>query len=184
MKLLQEYGNLDNILANLDKLSPKMKELIGDGKMAKHSQFLATIRTDVPCDIEIMDLARQSTAIQYTPQFVEFLRKYEFKSLLPITDTPEHEIFTLKNPAKTASGNTIIEIEKRIKNNEPYSLAADGENSLSSLAIAFSAEEIYDIELTDDKTPALLQFLIDTPYNLTVYNWKECARKMLWTLKN
>ncbi len=57
--------------------------MIGDGETAKHSQFLATIKTDVPYDIDAMNFRRNTTDIDYTPVLIEFLKKYEFRSLLP-----------------------------------------------------------------------------------------------------
>ncbi len=182
VKLLEEYKTLDNILANVDKLSPKLQALIGDGKMAKHSQFLATIRTDVPYDINVIDMARQSNAIHYTPELVAFLRKYEFKSLLPLTDTPENTVYALKKPSIPATGDGIIKIQNRIEHDEPYSLALNGYPMMTELAIAFSETEVYDIDVTDENARILVRTILDTPHEMTTYNWKENARALLWWL--
>lgn len=182
MKLLEEYKTLDNILANIDKLSPKLQALIGDGVTAKHSQFLATIRTDVPYDINVIDMARQSNAIHYTPELVAFLRKYEFKSLLPLTDTPENTVYTLKKPSITATGESIIEIQNRIEQDESYSLALNGHPMMTELGIAFSETEVYNIDLADKNTKHLVRHILDTPHEMITYNWKENARAMLWWL--
>ena len=184
VKLLQEYTTLDNILTNIDKLSPKMQAMIGDGASAKHSQFLATIRTDVPYDINVIDLARQTNALQYTPELVDFFRKYEFKSLLPAMDQWEHTVFHLKNPAIIATDERINRILQRIDADEPYSLSTDGYPELTALAIAFSPEEVYSIDLVSSCAPAFAQSLIDHPHQLTTYNWKESIRKMGWWLGN
>jgi len=182
VKLLEEYKTLDNILANIDKLSPKLQALIGDGKMAKHSQFLATIRTDVPYDINVIDMARQSNAIHYTPELVAFIRKYEFKSLLPLTDTPENTVYALKKPSIPATGDGIIKIQNRIEHDEPYSLALNGYPMMTELAIAFSETEVYDIDVTDENARILVRTILDTPHEMTTYNWKENARALLWWL--
>jgi hypothetical protein len=34
--LLEKYDTLDNIISNIGELSPKLQEMIGDGKAAKH----------------------------------------------------------------------------------------------------------------------------------------------------
>jgi hypothetical protein len=57
--------------------------MIGDGDSAKKSQFLATIRTDVPLSVDMVNLAREHSNITYTPELVEFLKYYEFRTLLP-----------------------------------------------------------------------------------------------------
>ncbi len=56
IKLIEEYGNLENILAALPKMKGAVKVKLEDGiKDAKHSQFMATIKTDVPLAIAIAD---------------------------------------------------------------------------------------------------------------------------------
>lgn len=182
MKLLEEYKTLDNILAHIDKLSPKLQSLIGDGKTAKHSQFLATIRTDVPYDIDVIDMARQSNAIHYSPELVAFLRKYEFKSLLPHTDIPENTVYVPKKSAITARGETLSTLWEKIQHDTPYSLAINGHPMMTACAIALNEEEIYDIDLHDRESRTLIRNILDTPHEMMTYNWKENARAMLWWL--
>ena len=56
LKLLQEYETLDNIYANLDKISGKLKEkLIEFKEDAYNSYDIATIYTKVPMEIDIND---------------------------------------------------------------------------------------------------------------------------------
>ena len=56
LKLLREYGTLDNIYNNIDKISGKLKEkLLNDKDNAYMSYDLATIVKNVPMDIEVND---------------------------------------------------------------------------------------------------------------------------------
>lgn len=56
LKLLREYGNLDNIYNNIDNISGKLKEkLLNDKDNAYMSYDLATIVKDVPMDIDVND---------------------------------------------------------------------------------------------------------------------------------
>lgn len=103
MTLLEKYDTLDAIIANIGELSPKLQAMIGDGKTAKHSQFLATIKTDVPFDIDAMNFCRESTEVIYTPALIEFLKKYEFRSLLPGDIIYTAPVYNLENPAKKAN---------------------------------------------------------------------------------
>lgn len=49
VKLLQEFGSIDNLLASTDQLKGALKTKIeGNVEQIKFSKFLATIRTDVP----------------------------------------------------------------------------------------------------------------------------------------
>lgn len=182
--LLEKYDTLDNILANTGELSPKLQELIGDGKIAKHSQFLATIKTDVPYDIDAMNFRRETTDIDYTPALVEFLKKYEFRSLLPWDIVHTAPVYNLETAPLQAAGKIITELRDKIQAWTPYSLAVAGHPMMSELAIALSEEEVYSIDLSDEKALPLVQSIIENPGEMTTYNWKENARAMLWWLEN
>jgi hypothetical protein len=156
--------------------------MIGDGKSAKHSQFLAQIKTDVPFDIDAMNFKRETSDIAYTPALIEFLKKYEFRSLLPGDIVYTAPTYTLEKPATKATGDTIQNISKKIQNNIPYSLAIKGYPMMTELAIALSEDEVYDIDLSDEQSIPLVQSIFDEPHEMTTYNWKENARAMLWWL--
>lgn len=103
MTLLEKYDTLDNIIANVGELSPKLQVMIGDGSTAKHSQFLAQIKTDVPFDIDAMNFRREKSDVDYTPALIEFLKKYEFRSLLPNDIVYTAPNYTLEKSAIKAS---------------------------------------------------------------------------------
>ena len=53
VKLLQEFGSIDNLLNNTDKLKGALKIKVEDNKeRIVFSRFLATIKTDVPIEID------------------------------------------------------------------------------------------------------------------------------------
>ncbi|MEE3719192.1 DNA polymerase I [Tumidithrix elongata RA019] len=53
-KLLEEYGSLERILASVPTMKGAVKQKLELGvEAAKHSQFMATIKTDVPLGIDI-----------------------------------------------------------------------------------------------------------------------------------
>lgn len=54
---------------------------------------------------------------------------------------------------------------------------------MTDMAIAFDEEEVYTIDLSDSETSILVQSIMENPGNMTTYNWKENARKMLWWLR-
>ncbi len=58
--LIQQFGSIENILANLDKLKGKQKENLAiHAEQARLSRDLATIQLDVPIDIDLAELIRQ-----------------------------------------------------------------------------------------------------------------------------
>ncbi|MBO7368016.1 MAG: DNA polymerase I, partial [Paludibacteraceae bacterium] len=57
VKLLQEFGSIDNLLASTDQLKGALKTKIeGNVEQIKFSKFLATIRTDVPLEFNEEEL--------------------------------------------------------------------------------------------------------------------------------
>lgn len=183
MTLLEKYDTLDNIIANIGELSPKLQAMIGDGTSAKHSQFLAQIKTDVPFDIDAMNFKRENSDVDYTPALIEFLKKYEFRSLLPGDIVYTAPTYTLETPAKIAQGSVIQELQEKIQKKTPYSLSLKGHPIMTELAIALSEEEVYTVDLSDTHARSLVQSIFDEPGEMTTYNWKENARAMLWWLK-
>lgn len=80
VKLLSEYKTVDNVLANTDKLTGKVKEKIEIGvEDAKLSKFLATIVQDV--DIEF-DFDKTKIELPDIAAVTEFLRSMQFYSFL------------------------------------------------------------------------------------------------------
>ena len=86
VKLLEEFGTVDNVLANIDKISGKsVKEKISEGvEIAKLSKFLATIVQDVDIDfnfdntrIEMPDISAVTDFLR-SMQFYSFLKNIEF----------------------------------------------------------------------------------------------------------
>ena len=78
-KLINEFGSVDNLLANTDKLKGKMKEKVeGAVDDIKMSKFLATIRTDIPLDLDLEKLKLEKPNEEKLTKIFEEL---EFKTL-------------------------------------------------------------------------------------------------------
>ena len=79
-KLLQQYGDLDNLYAHLDELSPSLrKKLEADRENAYLSRKLARIVTDLPVQVDL----EQARPDRFAPDQVETLfRELEFRSLM------------------------------------------------------------------------------------------------------
>lgn len=79
VKLINQFGNIDNMLNHTDELKGKMREkvenAIDDIKMSK---FLATIRTDVPIELNLDELAVTSPDEK---KLTELFTELEFKTL-------------------------------------------------------------------------------------------------------
>lgn len=81
--LLTKYDTLQGIYDHIDELTPKMQEILSDQKEnAFLSQKLATIVVDLDISLEDITWVDSKSIFQNT-LVVEFLKKYEFKSLIP-----------------------------------------------------------------------------------------------------
>jgi DNA polymerase I len=97
--LLKEFGSLDNIYANLDRVKEKYRtKLEADKEKAYLSRNLATIKTDMPLNIKLEDL---TYPFPFSQGVYDFFKEYEFNSLLKKTDlfanAPQDEAFEKYN---------------------------------------------------------------------------------------
>ena len=79
LKLLEEYGSLENIFLNIDKIEGKLKEKLIEGKEdGLYSKKLATIYREVPFDFSLEDT--KYTGIK--DSLLEFYTRYDMLSLI------------------------------------------------------------------------------------------------------
>ncbi|MGP1414101.1 MAG: DNA polymerase I [Bacillales bacterium] len=80
LKLLKEYGSLENIIDNIDKNSSKVAESIVNNKdIGLLCKLLATIRVNEPINLEINDIIYKGYNLE---KIKEFSNKYELKRLI------------------------------------------------------------------------------------------------------
>jgi len=79
-KLIEQYGTLEDILAHVDELAPRVKAALTEhAEQARHSKFLATIVTDVPVTLDL----EHARALHYDPeQVLRLFRELEFHSMV------------------------------------------------------------------------------------------------------
>jgi DNA polymerase-1 len=79
-RLLAEYGDLETILAHVDKLKPKEQNLLREAtEQARQSKFLATIVLDVPVQLDLD--ACQLTHVD-SEKVLALFRQLEFRTLV------------------------------------------------------------------------------------------------------
>ena len=117
VKWLIEYGNLDEIIKNADKISGKVGENLRNGlDQLLLSKELVTIKKDVPLEIGVHDLAvgkedRKLLEDIYTElEFKAWLEKEETVAIAPEKDTKKskYELVTHKKQLK----NWIAKLKK------------------------------------------------------------------------
>ena len=99
VQLLQQFGSIDNLLANTDQLKGalqrKVQEQVED---IRFSRFLATIKTDVPISFDAQSLVYQE---KDWDKLAPLYRELEFNSLLKQAPA-EHTPVAVAAPAKKA----------------------------------------------------------------------------------
>jgi DNA polymerase-1 len=115
LKLLAEFGTIENLYNNLDKVSgKKLKENLEQNKeQAFLSKRLATINRNVPIDVNLEDMKVEG----YNPKKVkELFIEFEFKSLMDkIKEERNSEGFSLSQVKTYENNKEIIENVKRKK---------------------------------------------------------------------
>ncbi|RUL70198.1 DNA polymerase I [Dyella choica] len=100
-KWLAEYGSLDGVMANADKVGGKIGEYLREALPALPlSRQLVTIKTDVPLDFTVPQLMLREPDVE---ALRELYTRYEFKAALKELDGTTAETITAPPPA-TATG--------------------------------------------------------------------------------
>ena len=79
-KLIAEFGSIENLLANTDKLKGALKKKVEENKdKINFSKYLATIKTDVPIKLNMYELAKKDPDKE---TLRNIFTKLEFRTLL------------------------------------------------------------------------------------------------------
>ncbi len=127
LKLIEEFDNLDNIYANLNKIPESTrKKLIESKEMAYLSKRLATIKLDVDLNYTLEDFKYK---IPFNEEAYNFMYELDFKSILEkkdlfVTTSGKHQFEELK--ANIIEISNQKEFEDMLKNlNGPFAVYAD-----------------------------------------------------------
>lgn len=152
MKFLKEFGSIENLLANTDKLKGKIKEKIeASAERGILSKKLATIICDVPIefhqeqyDLETPDFEQAKAVFEE----IEFTRLYEnlYRAFAPTTVT-------------TA---VVAEVEVAVTETTPQQKVAQAVGQLDLFATYEELEQATSTKSTIDHNDHLYQF-VDNP---------------------
>lgn len=161
VKLINEFGSIDQLISHTDQLKGKMREKVeGAIEDIKMSKFLATIRTDVPIELNLDELQLQQPDEQ---KLSEIFAELEFKSLAnkilnktqqnPKSVNLELDLFAV-NPheSQVASENTSFESLKTIKHE--YQLI-DNQEEARRICDFFKTKRILSLDTETTSTNAI-----------------------------
>jgi DNA polymerase-1 len=116
-KLLLEYGSMENMYENTDKIKGKLREKIEDNKdQAFLSKHLAKIITDVPVEFNESQLLRSKPNKE---EINKLFKELEFRTLTKrvFSDTMS-ELKTVQGDLFSGSNKNLTELNTPIKNHE------------------------------------------------------------------
>lgn len=144
-KLLAEFGSIENLLANTDKLKGAQKKKVEENvEQIRFSKFLATIKTDVPITFDA-ELCKRVAPDE--DRLVELYTELEFKTFI--------------NRLKGES--SVVSSSKELKAAVQYDLFATEpvvESEVSSLADITTMPHSYYLADTAEKQIALCEQLL------------------------
>ncbi|HEV7887803.1 MAG TPA: DNA polymerase I [Acidimicrobiales bacterium] len=167
-KLLNDYGDLDGVFANLDKLTPKLRANLEASEAQVRSNATATpLVRDVPleCDLDDLKMGGWDTEeVRNLFNFLEFRtlwdRLLEATSQAPVADAPaEGATFEVSVEAATAESLLAVCQADQAVAVEASWQGEPGRSALQGLAFATSAEQAQWLPVEafeDDKVHAAL----------------------------
>ena len=160
-KLIAEFGSIDSILENSAKIKGKLREKVeGAVDDIRMSKFLATIRTDVPIDLDLDALKLQEPD---TARLSEIFTELEFKSLLDkFVKKPQQPQKTVnlqldlfaENPTEDAFGSEFSSYEGSKSAPCKYQLV-ETEEDARLICEKFSSSKILVLETKTTSTNAI-----------------------------
>ena len=145
VKLLQEYGDLETIYQNLDKIGGAVQKKLEAGKEeAQHSQYLAQIHLDTPVDLVLEDCQLQGFEHETLKLLLE---KLELKTFLKKIDQLQEKFGGTMEPETSFPADADHQLTLFAE--------APPEASLPSNAVAI-APQVID---TADKLTELVELL-------------------------
>ncbi len=175
--LLSRYGTLSGIYDNISDLTQKMQDTLLD---QKENAFLSQKLASIVTDLEIDDSELGNDWFQnplHIPEVIEFLKKYEFKSLIPRDlqeqkkDLPIWEVF----PVDSLSSLDELRVILSGNENKKVFISVTEDNT-----IVLGIDTItYKIQAEAVDCNEFIDFLFEAPIVLVWFDLKEDIKKLL-----
>jgi len=151
-QLIREFGNLENLMNNLDKLSLKRRKLLSKHKkQAELSKRLATIITSLPLKIDLEELKIKKPKKE---ALLPLFEKLEFRELI------KEFIPSISQKIDFQEIKSVKDLKKisPLLKKAPFVLVVDKEEN--EIALSLKEETVYRLPLTQLNKGPLLNELI------------------------
>ena len=171
-KLINQFGSIDNMLQHTDKIKGKLREKVENAvEDIKMSKFLATIRTDVPMQLDLDELKVEQPdetklraifeELEFKTLINKFLNKSEGK---PKTDNNQLDLFA-ENTTNESDEPKNAKFESIKTTQHEYKLV-ENEEELRQLCDFFITKESVSIDTETTSTDAISAELVGLSFSV------------------
>lgn len=171
-KLINQFGSIDNMLQHTDEIKGKLREKVENAvEDIKMSKFLATIRTDVPMELDLDELKVEQPdetklrAIFEELEFKTLINKFFNKSeVKPKTDNNQLDLFA-ENTTNESDEPKNAKFESIKTTQHEYKLV-ENEDELRQLFDFFITKESVSIDTETTSTDAISAELVGLSFSV------------------
>lgn len=171
-KLINQFGSIDNMLQHTDEIKGKLREKVENAvEDIKMSKFLATIRTDVPMQLDLDELKVEQPdetklraifeKLEFKTLINKFLNKSEVK---PKTDNNQLDLFA-ENTTNESDEPKNAKFESIKTTQYEYKLV-ENEEELRQLCDFFITKESVSIDTETTSTDAISAELVGLSFSV------------------
>ena len=171
-KLINQFGSIDNMLQHTDEIKGKLREKVENAvEDIKMSKFLATIRTDVPMQLDLDELKVEQPdetklraifeELEFKTLINKFLNKVESK---PKTDNNQLDLFA-ENTTNESDEPKNAKFESIKTTQYEYKLV-ENEEELRQLCDFFITKESVSIDTETTSTDAISAELVGLSFSV------------------
>ena len=171
-KLINQFGSIDNMLQHTDEIKGKLREKVENAvEDIKMSKFLATIRTDVPMQLDLDELKVEQPdetklraifeELEFKTLINKFLNKAESK---PKTDNNQLDLFA-ENTTNESDEPKNAKFESIKTTQHEYKLI-ENEEELHKLCDFFITKEYVSIDTETTSTDAISAELVGLSFSV------------------
>ena len=171
-KLINQFGSIDNMLQHTDEIKGKLREKVENAvEDIKMSKFLATIRTDVPMQLDLDELKVEQPdetklraifeELEFKTLINKFLNKGESKQK---TDNNQLDLFA-ENTTNESDEPKNVKFESIKTTQHEYKLV-ENEEELRQLCDFFITKEYVSIDTETTSTDAISAELVGLSFSV------------------
>ena len=172
-KLLADFGSIDNLLANTDKLKGAQKKKVEENaEQIRFSKFLATIKTDVPIEFDADSCKKQNVN---EDKLIEIYTKLEFRTFINrFKQEPQKEVKSgpVQGSLFAIFSDENTEAEKKssladLKSTPHTYHIADNEEEISKICSILANQKFFCFDTETDGIDPLTAELVGMSFSIT-----------------